>query len=104
MKGDLSKEDVEFLVKTTEKSEQEVKSYYKLFKMRHPTGHIDMKEYKKMTTDFVMQKFSNSNPDIVCDYAFKSYDKDQNGFISFREAAHAMYVHREYGSKEEKAK
>ena len=104
LSGDLSDEDLQFFVKTCNKSEDFVKNYYKLFKLSHPTGYIDKKEFKKMTEAYILQMTSETDPAVVCNYAFSSLDTDQNGFISFREVAHALYITREDGPKEQKIK
>lgn len=105
MSSELTPEDLDFIVTLTKKSSADVENYYKLFKVRFPSGRIDMAEFVEMVREHfqkIIGKSGTSDPDEFCKYAFRSYDTDKNGFISFREVAHAMYVNKEDGPKEER--
>jgi len=105
MSGDLSKEDKEFLATLTGKSEAEVENYHKVFMIRYPSGKIEMTEFVKMAKEY-FEKITKQTSDAesFCNYVFKAYDTDQNGSMSFREAAHAIYVGKKDAPKEEKIK
>lgn len=105
MSMELSKDDKEFLVNLTGKSEAEVENYHKVFLIRYPTGQIEMTEFSKMTKEhFEKITKQTSDADSFCNYVFKAYDTDANGSMSFREAAHAIYVGKKDAPKEEKIK
>ena len=76
----LSKEDLEFLLKNTEYSETDIRELYKGFMRDCPDGRLTPTKFQQMYQLF----FKKGNVEQFCDYVFRSFDTDRDGFINFR--------------------
>jgi len=77
----LSEGNVEFLVRSSGCSMEEIKETFNEFVLAHPTGKVSKQDFIKM-----MQKaLPNKDATKMYDHVFRVYDKDNNGFIDFVE-------------------
>ena len=87
-KKGLSREDLEFLRSNTNYSVETITAWYRGFKEDCPDG--------KLTPDAFMQIYGNSfltgNAKEFCDHVFRTFDRDRNGFIDFKEFLLAIHV------------
>merc|ERR1719318_756425 len=84
----LSKEDQEYLRANTNYSVDTIIEWYKGFMEDCPDG--------KLTPHSFMHIYGNSfltgNAKEFCDHVFRTFDRDQNGFIDFKEFLLAIHV------------
>ena len=84
----LPKEDLEYLRANTNYSVDTIIEWYKGFMEDCPDG--------KLTPESFMHIYGNSfltgNAKEFCDHVFRTFDKDKNGFIDFKEFLLAIHV------------
>ena len=87
-KRGLSKDDLEYLTANTNYSVDTITAWYRGFKEDCPDG--------KLTPDSFMHIYGSSfltgNAKEFCDHVFRTFDKDNNGFIDFKEFLLAIHV------------
>ena len=87
-KKGLSREDLDFLTANTNYSVETITAWYRGFREDCPDG--------KLTPDSFMQIYGNSfltgNAKEFCDHVFRTFDRDKNGFIDFKEFLLAIHV------------
>lgn len=99
-KLNLPEEDLEFLRKHTNFDEKEIKRWYKDFQKDCPNGQLSSTQfvgnYKKLFPE-------GTNADEFCSHIFRTFDKDNDGTVDFKEFLLAINV-TSTGSAEEKLK
>ena len=96
----LPEEDLAFLRTHTNFDEKEIKRWYKDFQKDCPNGRLSSTQfignYKKLFPE-------GTNADQFCSHIFRTLDKDNDGFVDFKEFLLAINV-TSTGSAEEKLK
>jgi len=87
-KSKLSKEDLEFLKTHTKYDEQTIKGWYKGFRQDCPSGKLTPSKFMDMYKMF----FTEGNAQEFCDLVFRTFDRDKNGYIDFKEFLLAIDV------------
>uniref|UniRef100_A0A183C2A5 Uncharacterized protein n=1 Tax=Globodera pallida TaxID=36090 RepID=A0A183C2A5_GLOPA len=87
-KPKLSKEDLEFLKKNTNFTEEQIKEWYKGFVQDCPKGHLTKEQFIKVYKDF----FPSGSAEGFCEHVFRTFDTDNSGFIDFKEFLLAINV------------
>ena len=81
-KQSLSAEDLAFLRTHTKFDEKTIKGWFKGFKQDCPDGKLTptqfIDNYKKLFP-------KGTNADDFCSHIFRTFDKDKNGFVDFKE-------------------
>lgn len=95
----ISKDDLEFLLKNTHYNEKDILELYKGFMQDCPDGRLTPTKFLQMYQLF----FPQGNADQFCDYVFRCFDIDRNGLIDFKEFMLAIGI-TSGGSAEEKLK
>ena len=95
--GKLSKEDLEFLKLNTNCDEKIIKSIYKEFKKKSRKGQLS----PALFYDMYVRLSPNDNAKDYCNHVFRTFDRDNNGYVSFKEFLLAINISSS-GSPEQK--
>lgn len=87
-KPKLSKEDLDFLKKNTNFTEEQIKEWYKGFVQDCPKGHLTKEQFIKVYKDF----FPTGSAEGFCEHVFRTFDTDNSGCIDFKEFLLAINV------------
>jgi len=93
----LSKDDLEYLLENTNYSIETIMAWYRGFKEDCPDGRLTPKAFMHVYGS----SFLSANTKEFCDYVFRNFDKDGNGYIDFKEFLLAIHV-TSCGSPEDK--
>ena len=98
--GKLSKEDIAFLKLHTNCDEKTIKKLYKEFKKKSRKGKMSPALFYEM-----YQKLcpNDKNARDFCNHVFRTFDADNNGYVSFKEFLLALNVN-SCGNPEDKLK
>merc|ERR1712110_72116 len=94
---DLSRADMDWLVKHTKYNEDTIQEWYKGFRIDCPDGKLTASSFRKIYT----KCFPGGNVNEFCDHVFRTFDMDKNGFVDFKEFLLAIDV-TSTGTPEEK--
>lgn len=97
--GKLPKEDLEFLKTHTNCDEKTIKRMYKEFKKKSKKGNLS----PALFYDMYIKLCPNENARDFCNQVFRTFDTDNNGYVSFNEFLLAINISSS-GSPEEKLK
>ena len=100
MIGRLSKEDLEFLKTHTSCDEKTIKKMYKEFKKKSKKGNLTPALFYEMYSKLCP---SSNNAKDFCSHVFRTFDTDDNGYVSFKEFLLAINISSN-GCAEEKLK
>jgi len=81
-------ESLDTLCETTKFSRKELQVMYRGFKQGCPSGIVNVEQFKDIYAQFFPQGDSGRYAQLV----FNTFDKDQNGTISFEELVNALSV------------
>lgn len=87
-KNKISKVDLEYLKQHTRYDEATIKEWFKGFRQDCPSGRLTPAKFVDMYKMF----FPNGNAEEFCDHVFRTFDRDKNGFIDFKEFLCAIDV------------
>jgi len=95
----LLKEDLDYLLEHTNYSLETIMAWYRGFKEDCPDGRLTPQAFMHVYGS----SFVSANTKEFCDYVFRNFDKDGNGYIDFKEFLLAIHV-TSSGSAEDKLK
>ena len=93
----LSRDDLDYLLENTNYSIDTIMAWYRGFKEDCPDGRLTPQAFMHVYGS----SFMSANTKEFCDYVFRNFDKDNNGYIDFKEFLLAIHV-TSSGSTEEK--
>ena len=97
--GKLPKEDLEFLKIHTGCDEKTIKRMYKEFKKKSKRGNLS----PALFYDMYVKLCPHENAKEFCNHVFRTFDADNNGYVSFNEFLLAVTISSS-GTPEEKLK
>jgi Ca2+-binding EF-hand superfamily protein len=86
--GKLSKEDLEFLKLNTNCDEKTIKRMYKEFKKKSRKGQLS----PALFYDMYVRLCPTDNAKDYCNHVFRTFDTDNNGYVSFKEFLLAINI------------
>jgi len=92
----VTEEDLDFLLKNTTYSEADIRDLYKKFIEECPEGRLSPQKFVQTYQSF----FPSGNTEQFCDYVFRSFDMDRDGYIDFRELMLAVGITSRGSAKE----
>ena len=84
------------LVETTKFSEQEIRQWYHEFVKDFPSGNLGVDQFK----DIYIQHFPNGDATKFAEHVFRTFDKDDDHQLNFREFMTALSVTAHGGPKD----
>lgn len=87
-KQNLSPEDFDELVKSTDFTSAEIDEWFEKFKHDFPKGYISPREFKAIYEKL----YPEGDADLFAKHIFRVYDKDDDGVISFAEFLTTLHV------------
>jgi len=84
----LSKDDLDYLLANTNYSIETIMAWYRGFKEDCPDGRLTPQAFMHVYGS----SFLSANTKEFCDYVFRNFDKDGNGYIDFKEFLLAIHV------------
>ncbi|EDQ90181.1 uncharacterized protein MONBRDRAFT_35117 [Monosiga brevicollis MX1] len=84
----LKPEQIDALAKETKFTTEEIQQWFKAFRKDCPSGELSRKEFCRIYSQF----FPAGNPEEFAEYVFRTFDKDANGKVNFREFMCAISV------------
>ena len=78
-KGELSKQDLNFLCENTRYDEDTIQEWYSGFMTDCPKGQLSKHAFLKIYS----KCFPTGNAEEFCEHVFRTFDSDRNGFIHF---------------------
>lgn len=84
-KSKLQPEDLQDLMQGTHFSRKEIEDWYRGFMKSCPNGHVSLKEFQNMYSEF----FEGDASDFAM-HVFRSFDCDKSGLIDFKEFMHSL--------------
>ena len=88
-KVSLGTKELDFLTANTElKDREKLNFHFDNFIAKHPKGKITKKGFREMYKEL----YPNKNCEKIMERMFKMYDKDNDGYIQFRELMMVIYV------------
>ena len=84
----LSSSDFEFCISHTKFKEMEILNWFKGFRAECPNGHLA----KSHLTNLFRKVFQDGNAESFTNHIFRIFDKDNNGFLDFKEFLIALDV------------
>merc|ERR1712244_157689 len=95
----LARSDLDWLIAHTKYNEQTILEWHKGFRIDCPDGKLTAASFRKI----YRKCFPSDNIEEFSDHVFRTFDKDKNGFIDFKEFLLAIDV-TSAGTPEEKLK
>merc|ERR1712154_194632 len=93
----LARSDLDWLIDHTKYNEQTILEWHKGFRLDCPDGKLTAASFRKI----YRKCFPSENMEEFSDHVFRTFDKDKNGFIDFKEFLQAIDI-TSTGSPEEK--
>jgi len=87
----LTKKDIKMLTEKTSYDEASLKKLHKEFLKECPTGELDKVKFNQ-TMQLYKLCFPEGDSLNFCEHVFRTFDKDNNGFIDFKEFIEAVDV------------
>ena len=84
----LAEDDIEFLVKNTAISRDQVNTQFKIFLKNHPDGQISRKSFQSM----MKACYPGADTEKLSKHIWRMYDANQDGHIDFREFMVVLYI------------
>jgi len=99
-KSKLSPHDLKELAEQTNCTQQEIKLFYKNFKKNQPGGKLSKKQFEELYKKF----FPEGDAESFADHSFKTFDKNGDGTLDFREFMVALSITTSRGTFKQKLK
>jgi len=84
----LTRKDIDFLMRETNFKEDAIKEWYYGFSKDCPSGQLDKARFISMYS----QVFPSGKADEFSKHVFRTFDRDNNGTIDFREFLLALHI------------
>jgi Ca2+-binding EF-hand superfamily protein len=97
--SELTQNQIDYLIKRTRFSREQIKHYYEKFRNRCRSGHLSKDEF----IDFYQQLLSSKSSAVYSEFIFQAFDNiSKDGFIQFDEFLIAIYIHSNSSTPREK--
>ncbi|CAF3737328.1 unnamed protein product [Rotaria sp. Silwood1] len=97
--NELTSNKIDYLIKRTKFSREQILHYYEIFRSRCHSGQLTKNEFINFYQQLNSSKFSN----IYSEFLFRAFDNLTNdGFIQFDEFLIAIYIHSNSSTSREK--
>ncbi|CAF0978536.1 unnamed protein product [Adineta steineri] len=97
--NELTSDRIEYLMKRTKFTREQILNYYESFRCRCRSGRLSKSEF----INFYQKLLQSNSAETYCEFLFRAFDSlSNNGFIEFDEYLIAIYIHSNASTAREK--
>ncbi len=99
MTNELTSDRIEYLIKRTKFTREQILYYYQIFRTRCQSGCLSKIEF----INFYQKLLQSNSSETYCEFLFRAFDSlSTDGFIQFDEYLIAIYIHSNSSTAREK--
>lgn len=91
-KVNLTEDDIIFIMANTDFTRAKIIEWHAQFIKQCPLGKINRKEFVQFYKQLTPGNDNNIDEDRFCEYVFKAFDSDNNGYVDFAEFLQSFWI------------